>query len=326
MYNSNSIYERSQRLYLFGELYCGFIKVFYDRTLCVVTASNIQAIYMYMGDICVAKSTLVIMAAGMGSRFGGLKQLEPVGENGEVILDYSVFDAKRAGFDKVVFIIKKCIEKDFKEFAGDRIARNIEVEYVFQETPEHRKKPYGTGDAILCAEKAVDTPFAVINADDFYGKDSFVKLKEGLDNYPDYCMVGYKLANTLSENGSVSRGVCDIKDGYLVDVEEHTALTKDSGLDPETIVSMNMWGLRPDIFPELRRQFKAFLATADISKDEFYIPKVIAQTVKNGTHKVKVYNTLSKWYGMTYREDKQEVTDAIRKMTEMGIYPKELWK
>ena len=166
------------------------------------------------------KATLVVMAAGMGSRFGGLKQLEPVGEHGEVLLDYSVYDAKRAGFDKVVFIIKKSIEKDFRETAGDRISRGMEVEYVFQEIPEHRKKPYGTGDAILRAADAVSTPFAVINADDFYGADAFMKIREGLRDPDDYCMVGYRLANTLSDNGSVSRGVCDIKDGCLADINE----------------------------------------------------------------------------------------------------------
>ena len=272
------------------------------------------------------KATLVVMAAGMGSRFGGLKQLEPVGEHGEVLLDYSVYDAKRAGFDKVVFIIKKSIEKDFRETAGDRISRGMEVEYVFQEIPEHRKKPDGTGDAILRAADAVSTPFAVINADDFYGADAFMKIREGLRDPDDYCMVGYRLANTLSDNGSVSRGVCDIKDGCLADINEHTALTKDSGLDPDTVVSMNMWGLKPDIFPVLRKKFDEFLATSDITKDEFQIPKVIDSVIKSGLHRVRVYHTDSVWYGMTYHEDKKQVADAIKKMTDEGIYPEELWK
>lgn len=273
-----------------------------------------------------ATATLVVMAAGMGSRFGGLKQLEPVGADGEMLLDYSVYDAIRAGFDKVVFVIKKSIEKDFKELAGDRIAGNTEVEYVFQEPPSHRPKPYGTGEAILCAEKSVSTPFAVINSDDFYGADAFRKIRVGLNNTSDYCMVGYRLENTLSDNGAVSRGVCDIREGCLTDINEHTSLTKESGLDPATVVSMNMWGLQPDIFPELKRQFGEFLKTADISKDEFQIPKVIDKVIKSGTHKVKVYNTSEVWYGMTYREDKQKVVEAIKRMTDNGIYPAELWK
>ena len=273
-----------------------------------------------------ATATLVVMAAGMGSRFGGLKQLEPVGANGEVLLDYSVYDAKRAGFDKVVFIIKKEIEKDFRAIAGDRISRNIEVEYVFQEVPPHRKKPYGTGQAILCCENAVDTPFAVINADDFYGADAFQKIRKGLTNTEDYCMVGYRLENTLSENGTVSRGVCEITDGCLTNINEYTALTRDSGIPLDTTVSMNMWGLQPDIFPELKKQFDEFLGTADISKDEYLIPRVIDKLIKTGKHKVNVFNTSAVWYGMTYREDKEKVTMAISKMTEEGLYPKELWK
>ena len=272
-----------------------------------------------------AKATLVVMAAGMGSRFGGIKQLEPVGTSGEVLLDYSVFDAKRAGFDRVVFIIKKEIEKDFKEIAGDRIAKNIDVAYAFQTVPPHRKKPYGTGDAIMTTADIVDSPFAVINADDFYGYDAFNKAYEGLMNKDEYCMVGYRLKNTLSENGSVSRGVCAIKDGYLTDVTEHTAITKDTDLDPDTIVSMNMWGIQPDIYPELKAQFEQFLATANIEKDEFYIPAVIDKMVKDGKKQVKVYDTTAVWYGMTYREDKEKVKLALAKMVEDGIYPKELW-
>ncbi len=272
-----------------------------------------------------AKATLVVMAAGMGSRFGGVKQLTPVGAHGEVLLDYSVYDAVRAGFDKVVFIIKKEIEEDFKKLAGDRIARHVEVEYVFQTTPSHRKKPYGTGDAILCAAEAVDSPFAVINADDFYGADAFRQIRQGLEKKDEYCMVGYRLANTLSENGSVSRGVCDIQDDYMIDINEHTAITKDTDLNPDTVVSMNMWGLQPDIFPELKSQFSEFLSTADITKDEFYIPKVVGRVVKEGKKQVRVYRTSSVWYGMTYREDKEKVTEAIAEMTAAGAYPEELW-
>lgn len=272
-----------------------------------------------------AKATLVVMAAGMGSRFGGIKQLEPVGTSGEVLLDYSVFDAKRAGFDRVVFIIKKEIEKDFKEIAGDRIAKHIDVAYAFQTIPPHRKKPYGTGDAIMTTADIVDSPFAVINADDFYGYDAFKQAYEGLMNKDEYCMVGYRLKNTLSDNGSVSRGVCSIKDGYLTDVTEHTAITKDTDLDPDTIVSMNMWGIHPDIYPELKLQFEEFLATKNIEKDEFFIPAVIDKMVKDGKKNVKVYDTTAVWYGMTYREDKEKVKNALAKMVEDGIYPKELW-
>ncbi len=273
-----------------------------------------------------AKATLVVMAAGMGSRFGGIKQLEPVGTSGEVLLDYSVFDAKRAGFDRVVFIIKKEIEKDFKEIAGDRIAKHIDVAYAFQTVPPHRKKPYGTGDAIMTTADIVDSPFAVINADDFYGYDAFKQAYDGLmNNRDEYCMVGYRLKNTLSDNGSVSRGVCSIENGYLADVTEHTAITKDTDLDPNTIVSMNMWGIHPDIYPELKAQFEAFLATANIEKDEFFIPAVIDKMVKDGKKKVKVYDTTAVWYGMTYREDKEKVKNALAQMVEDGIYPKELW-
>lgn len=273
-----------------------------------------------------ATATLIVMAAGMGSRFGGCKQLEPVGTANEVLLDYSVFDAKRAGFDKVVFIIKKEMEKDFREVAGNRIAKNIEVAYSFQEVPSHRKKPYGTGDAIMTTEGIVDTPFVVINADDFYGRDAFEQAYKGLMNKDEYCMVGYRLKNTLSDNGSVSRGVCTIENGYLTDVCEHTAITKDTDLDPETIVSMNMWGLHPDLYPELKLQFEAFLKTANIEKDEFFLPAIVDKMIKDGKKKVRVYDTASVWYGMTYREDKEKVKEAIAKMVDDGIYPKELWK
>lgn len=272
-----------------------------------------------------AKATLVVMAAGMGSRFGGIKQLEPVGTSGEVLLDYSVFDAKRAGFDRVVFIIKEEIEKDFKEIAGNRIAKHIDVAYAFQTVPPHRKKPYGTGDAIMTTADIVDSPFAVINADDFYGYDAFKQAYDGLMNKDEYCMVGYRLKNTLSDNGSVSRGVCSIENGYLADVTEHTAITKDTDLDPDTIVSMNMWGIQTDIYPELKAQFEEFLSKANIEKDEFYIPAVIDKMVKDGKKKVKVYETTAVWYGMTYREDKEKVKQALSDMVEAGIYPKELW-
>ncbi len=272
-----------------------------------------------------AKATLVVMAAGMGSRFGGMKQLEPVGTAGEVLLDYSVYDAKKAGFDKVVFIIKKEIEKDFKEIAGDRIARNIEVEYAFQDVPSYRKKPFGTGDAILRTEPYVDGPFLIINADDFYGYDAFRQGREGLENKDEYCMVGYRLKNTLSDNGSVCRGVCSVEDGYLAGVTECVGITKDTDLDPNTVVSMNMWGIHPDIYPELKARFEEFLATANVEKDEFLIPSVIGGMVKSGKKKVRVYDTPAVWHGMTYREDKEKVVNAIKKMVDDGVYPAKLW-
>ena len=272
-----------------------------------------------------AKATLVVMAAGMGSRFGGMKQLEPVGKNGEVLLDFSVYDAKRAGFDKVVFIIKPEMEADFRALAGDRIARHIEVVYTFQSVPPHRKKPYGTGDAILTTENVVDSPFVVINADDFYGRDAFEKAYQGLKDPNEYCMIGYRLKNTLSDNGSVARGVCSIKDGYLTDITEHTAITKDTDLDPDTVVSMNMWGLHSDIYEELHRQFEDFLKTANIEKDEFYIPLVIGKAIKDGKKKVRVYETSATWHGMTYREDKEKVCAAIADMIARGEYPPALW-
>ncbi len=272
-----------------------------------------------------AKATLVVMAAGMGSRFGGVKQLEPVGAHGEVLLHYSVYDAIRAGFDKVVFIIKESIAEDFKALAGDRIARHVEVEYVYQEAPAHRKKPYGTGEAILCTAGVIDSPFAVINADDFYGADAFRQVRLGLEQADEYCMVGYRLANTLSDNGSVARGVCAITDGYMTDVCEHTSITKDTDLDPDTVVSMNMWGLHPNLFPELEKQFSDFLSTADLVKDEFLIPRVIGRMVKEDKIKVRVYRTSAVWHGMTYREDKEKVVAAIAAMTAAGEYPEELF-
>lgn len=272
-----------------------------------------------------ANATLVVLAAGMGSRFGGVKQLEPVGVEGEVLLDYSVYDAMRAGFDKVVFIIKHEIENDFREIAGDRISRNIETEYVYQTVPPYRKKPMGTGEAILLTRNAVDSPFAVINADDFYGTEAFKLAKLGL-NEPDYSMVSYKLFNTLSENGGVSRGVCDIHDGYLKKIVETHNLDSKCGLSEDTPVSMNLWGLKPDIFDELENGLVDFLKTADIRKEEYTIPTIIGNLVESGKHTVRAFQTSAVWFGMTYREDKQYVVDCIRKLTEEGIYPDGLWK
>lgn len=281
-------------------------------------------------------ATLVVMAAGMGSRFGGLKQMEPVSEDGRAILDYSVFDAKRAGFTKVVFIIKEEIEKDFKEIVGKRIEKMIDVEYVNQDMtilPEGRVKPFGTGHAVYCCRNVVKTPFAVINADDYYGCNAFTEIKQYLDNAKglDTCMVGYLLENTTTENGTVARGVCKTRCGYLKEITERTKInskleyTEDGGetwtkLPKGTIVSMNLWGFTPEVFAEIENDFKDFLANADLAKDEFYIPTVVDNLIKREKTKVKVLKNADKWYGMTYKEDKKDVTEAISKLIAEGAY------
>ncbi len=286
-------------------------------------------------------ATLVVMAAGMGSRFGGLKQAEPVGKNGEAIVDYSVYDAVEAGFDKVVFVIKRSIEKDFRELVGNRIEKKIRVEYVFQENdrlpdgytcPTERVKPWGTGHAVLCCKNAINEPFAVINADDYYGKSCFKTIYDELKRATDdYCMVGFQLKNTLTENGTVSRGICKVENGYLEDVTEFTKIKDnkfydDNGelggeLDPDGLVSMNMWGFRPDIFTFLEEDFKKFLdEKISEPKSEFFIPFEVDRLVKDGIKKVKVLKSTDRWHGVTYREDKQNVVDAIAKMTAEGLY------
>ncbi len=287
-------------------------------------------------------ATLVIMAAGMGSRFGGLKQAEPVGKNGQAIVDYSVYDAVEAGFDKVVFIIKKSIEDDFKELVGRRIEKMVKVEYVFQENdklpegytcPAERVKPWGTGHAILCCKGVVNEPFAVINADDYYGKSCFKTIYEELKKQTgEYAMVGFELKNTVTENGTVSRGICEVKDGWLEKVTEYTKIDcdgkfyNDNGeyegdLDPNGLVSMNLWGFVPDIFGYLEEDFKKFLdEKIDVPKSEFFIPFEVDRLVSDGIKKVRVLASSDRWYGVTYREDKQSVVDAIAKMTAEGHY------
>jgi NDP-sugar pyrophosphorylase family protein len=285
--------------------------------------------------------TLVVMAAGMGSRFGGLKQIEPIGPKGEAILDFSVYDAIKAGFTKVVFVIKHAIEKDFKEFVGNRIEKKVKVEYVFQEIdklpegytcPEGREKPWGTAHAILCCKDVVNEPFAVVNADDFYGRSAFVKMAEFLkSDSDDYAMVGFRLVNTLTENGYVSRGVCDIEKGELKSVTERTKImdckyTEDDGatwtaLPEDTVVSMNLWGFRPDVFGYIETGFKKFLdEKIDVPKSEYYLPAVVSERIENGEKSVKVLIAEDKWYGVTYKEDKQVVVDAIGKMVTGGLY------
>jgi len=266
------------------------------------------------------KTTLVVMAAGMGSRFGGLKQIEPVGPNGEVILDYSIFDAKQAGFDKVVFIIKKEIEKDFRNISGKRIEKIIDVDYVFQgfdDMPQGRTKPWGTAHAVLCARDVVNSPFAVINADDYYGKTAYKKLYES----DGMCLVGFLLQNTLTENGTVARGICEIESGYLKGVTEHTAIDKNSGFSLNTIVSMNMWGFLPSVFDDLQEGFDRFLIeNKDQLKGEYFLPMVVDDLIKNRNAKFKMLSTDEKWYGVTYKEDKAAVSEAIKNMMKEGLY------
>ena len=285
--------------------------------------------------------TLVVMAAGMGSRFGGLKQIEPIGKNGEVLLDFSVYDAVKAGFTKVVFVIKHAIEKDFKAIIGKRIEKMVEVEYVFQENdvlpenfvcPEDRVKPWGTAHAILCCKDVVKEPFAVVNADDFYGRSAFKKIADFLkQETKDYCMVGFRLVNTLTENGYVSRGVCEIKDNKLASVTERTKIvdckyTEDDGeswtpMSPDTVVSMNLRGFMPDIFGYIEDGFKEFLTqNINVPKSEYYLPSVVSSLIENGEKQVEVLIAEDKWYGVTYKEDKQNVVDAIGAMVDAGMY------
>lgn len=281
------------------------------------------------------KTTLVALAAGMGSRFGGMKQMEPVSENGSVLLDFSVFDAAKAGFDKVVFIIKEEMYDDFKAMIGDKI-KDIEVDYVFQEMsslPEGRVKPWGTGHAILCCKDKVTTPFAVINADDYYGRNAYKELHDFLVNAEgkEFAMVGYDLKNTVTENGSVARGVCEVENGYLKGITERTkiqnmAYTEDDGntwtpLAEDTVVSMNLWGFTTDIFDVLEEGFADFKAnTPNPLKDEYFIPLAVDGVIKSGEGSVKVLNCKDKWYGMTYREDMDSVKSAMKAMIEEGYY------
>lgn len=273
---------------------------------------------------------LLIMAAGMGSRFGGLKQIEPIGPNGEMILDFSIYDAVKAGFNKAVFIIKKEIEKEFREVCGKRIEKMIDVDYAFQEldklpagysVPEGRQKPWGTAHAVLCARDIVKSPFAVINADDFYGQTSYQLIHDELVKNENMCMVGYKLGNTITENGTVSRGVCEVENGFLKSVTEHTALDKNSGIPLDKIVSMNMWGLAPDIFPYMEKEFKLFLdERINEPKSECYLPSVVSKRIVEENKPVRVLETAEKWYGVTYREDMDSVRAAMEKYINEGLY------
>lgn len=273
---------------------------------------------------------LVIMAAGMGSRFGGLKQASPIGANGEMIIDYSVYDAKNAGFDKAVIVIRKDIESDFRAMAGRRIEKMIDTEYVFQELsdlpegfscPEGREKPWGTAHAVFAARNAVKNPFLVINADDYYGRTVYKKMFDSLTKKGGMSMAGYRLSNTLSENGSVSRGICTVRDGYLLKVEEMTDITPDTYLSPETVVSMNMWGLDTGIFGYIEKKLELFLKEhINEPKSEFFLPSVISERMREENLKVRVEMTDEIWYGVTYKEDAPKVHAARTALTEKGLY------
>ena len=279
-------------------------------------------------------TTLVVMAAGMGSRFGGLKQAEPVTDDGKGILDFSVHDAKAAGFEKAVFIVREDMKEDFKQLIGDRIAKTIDVEYVLQDMkdlPAGRTKPFGTGHAILCCKDVVKEPFAIINADDYYGHNAFFEIRKHLAaaKKGEYAMTAYLLENTLSKHGTVSRGVCETENGFLKKVTEITKIAPDGSIEKEgerivlpgdTPVSMNLWGLTPDIFDVLEEDYSKFLAEANLMKDEFFIPSVISKAVDTGRATVRVFRNADKWYGITYREDLQEVKEAIGGYIHDGMY------
>ena len=275
-------------------------------------------------------SGLLIMAAGMGSRFGGLKQAAPVGPNGEMIIDYSVNDALKAGFNKIVIVIRKDIEEDFRAACGKRIEKIADVSYVFQsmddlpngyKLPEGRLKPWGTGQAVLAAKKELNFPFAVINADDFYGQSVYKDIHDHLVTSDEMCMVGYKLGNTLSENGTVSRGICEIDGGYLKKVVECTDIPFDTDIPKDTVVSMNLWGFKESILNSFETEFESFLKeNINEPKKEFFIPMVVDTLINRDNVKFRVLETNEKWYGITYKEDMPLIQDAIRKFTEQGLY------
>lgn len=304
------------------------------------------------------KPVLVIMAAGMGSRYGGLKQIDPVDDQGHIIMDFSMYDAKRAGFEKVVFIIKKENEADFKEAVGNRIEKYMEVAYVYQDlnnlpegysVPEGRVKPWGTAHAVLSSIDEVDGPFAVINADDYYGVEAFQLIYDYLSTHEDddkyrYTMVGYQLKNTVTDNGHVARGVCEMNEkGELIEINERTqiekhdggiAYTEDGGetwteLEENKVVSMNMWGFTRSILEEIRDGFPAFLdkgLESNPMKCEYFLPSVVSDLLGEDRAAVAVLTSKDKWYGVTYKEDKPVVVAAMKSMMENGTYPKHLWE
>lgn len=303
------------------------------------------------------KPVLVIMAAGMGSRYGGLKQIDPVDEHGNKIIDFSIYDAIRAGFKKVIFVIKKENEQDFRTLIGDIVKDHIEVEYVFQElsdipegreVPKDRVKPWGTAHAVLAARNVINGPFTVINADDFYGREAFMAIYDYLEANRDddkyrYAMVGYELRNTLTENGYVSRGVCSIdKEGFLTDIVERTHIEKDGNgarftedegksylpIDENSIVSMNMWGFSRSFIDEAGRSFERFFdETLPLNpiKGECYLPGVVDELLKAHKATVKVLKSSDRWFGVTYKEDKPFVVESIKALKDKGEYPDRLW-
>lgn len=301
------------------------------------------------------KPVLVVLAAGMGSRYGGLKQIDPVGSQGEAILDYSIYDAHEAGFETVVIIIKEAIKKDFLETVGKRLEKApVEVRYAYQEldklpagyaVPEGRTKPWGTSHAVMCAADAIDgAPFAVINADDYYGKAAFKAIYNQLSSTTDpyaYCMVGYELSKTVTDNGSVARGVCETdKNGFLTEVIERTKIEKYEGgihfedgdkwvdVAPDTTVSMNLWGFMPSFLEEINNRFSAYLDEAlptNPLKCEYFLPLPVSQLIHEGKATVKVLTSADRWYGVTYAADKPVVVAALKNMTAEGKYPDGLW-
>jgi len=307
----------------------------------------------HIKSIKMNKPTLLILAAGIGSRYGGLKQLDKVGPGGEAIIDYSIYDAIQAGFGKVVFVIRKSIEKDFKEFIGHKLEGKIAVEYVFQELDKlpqglspnpNRQKPYGTGHAVLMAADVIKENFAVINADDFYGREAYETIAQyfkELDTASnDNCMVGYNLKNTLSDHGYVSRGQCSSDTyGYLKDVVERTHIERkkdvilfegENGLavelDENTLVSMNFWGFTPRFFEQLNTRFTTFIKeNKDQLKSEFYIPTAVNEMIEEGIGRTKVLESDAVWFGVTYQEDRPVVVESIRKLIRAGKYPEKLW-
>ena len=305
------------------------------------------------------KPVLVVMAAGMGSRYGGLKQLDPVGNHGQLIIDYSIYDARRAGFETVVFVIKRELEDAFKAAIGDRLSKVIDVRYAYQElsdlpegysVPEGRVKPWGTCHAILAARDVVDGSFAVVNADDYYGPEGFREIYDYLAANPDrpgcyeFAMVGYRLGNTVTENGSVARGICEEDEhNFLLRVTERTRIeaegadarfTEDGGetwihLSGDTVVSMNLWGFTRSFMDEARARFPAFLdktLAENPLKGEYFLPSVVTQLLDEHKARVKVLRSADKWYGVTYREDRPVVLRAIADMTASGLYPDNLWE
>ena len=300
---------------------------------------------------------LIVMAAGIGSRYGGLKQIEPIGPGGEIILDYSIYDAKQAGFGKIVFVIKTEIKQAFQARIEQTIGQHCEIDYVFQdlgnlpqgfEIPQGRRKPWGTAHAVLSCQHLIDTPFAVINADDFYGRTSFQALGTYLrsaqdrDDVYDFCMVGYNLKNTLTDHGHVARGVCTVDQaGYLVEVHERTRIEKFNGevkytengetwidIPGDSLVSMNMWGFTPSVFNELGGRFSHFLNDYrdNLINAEYFLPDVVNQLMEEKRAMVKVLQTQEQWFGVTYKEDRTRVKNAVQELIQQGVYPENLWR